>query len=105
MTYRLSRVALLKPRAEEQIDKHFAVLMADEIGPLGDLHARKRYMAENGGGPLVDGDEDRRAILDNAYAQDRRIASLEVRRRQMKAEVRSAGTAEEVKAIIDRLSQ
>lgn len=101
MTLRLSRADTLRPSALDQIDAHFARLIAAEIGPLGALHALKRAQAEAGVGVLID--SDRAAVLERAAEQDDRLAALDRRRRQMKAEVRAAVTAADIKQILAEL--
>lgn len=69
-------------------------------GPLATLHAEKRRQAEAGGGPLVAGETDRRAILANAAAEDEAVAAIERERRALKARLRAARTEDEIKAIL-----
>jgi len=90
--------------AEWRLDKHFAGMIASELGPLADVHVRKRRQAEAGGGPLVDDETDRAAILDRAAEQDARLAEFDRRRRRLKAEIRTARTVDEVAAALADVS-
>jgi uncharacterized membrane protein YdfJ with MMPL/SSD domain len=82
------------------LDNRFARLIDSVSGPLAGLHAEKRRQAEAGGGPLVDGEDDRLAILANSAIQIETLASLERKRRAIKAAIRAAGTDEEIKAAL-----
>lgn len=101
MTLKLSRRAVALRQAEEVIDRHFARLVATEIGPMGAIHARKRAQAEAGSGALLDG--DREAILARAAEQDERLAVLDRDRRAIKASVREAATSADIAAIVSTL--
>ena len=96
MTLKLSRAGTLRPQAEAQVDLHFASQINAILGPLAAVHMLKRQ------GFLVDGDAD--AVAARAAEQDTALALLDRRRRDMKARVRAAGTAAEIKAILAELS-
>lgn len=102
MTLKLSRADALRTRALDQIDRHYAGLIAAEVGPLGHLHALKRQQAVAGKGGLLDGDAG--AVLERAAEQDERLARLDRERRQIKGEVRAARTADAIHSILSRLS-
>jgi len=97
----LSRADIARGPALDRIDRHYSRLVAEEIGPLGALHALKRAQAIAGGGPLLDGDAA--AVLDRATAQDERLAGLDRARRAMKSAVRAATTSAEINEIVARL--
>lgn len=106
MTLKLSRADVLRPEAEDRIDRVYAKKINDLIGPLGRLHQRKAERAILGrklGGPLVADEADRLAIIAAATKQDEAVAALDVERRQMKADVRAATTAAEIHALLAKL--
>lgn len=90
----------MKERALAFIDAHYGRLIAAEIGPLAALHALKAAQAEAGGGPLVQDEDDRQAILSNASALVDRLAPIEKERRAAKVAVRSADTVEALMAAV-----
>lgn len=102
MTLKLSRAAIARDPALTAIDKHFAKLIAAEIGPLGALHALKRAQAEAGVGALVADDRD--AVLVRAAEQDARLAEIDQVRLSLKRRVRAASAAAEITAILAELS-
>lgn len=99
-TEQTAAVDRAKVEALAAIDATFAVRIAAIVGPLAALHAEKRRQAEAGGGPLIDGETDRAAILAKAAEQDARVAELDRERRAMKARVRAGATAAEINAIL-----
>lgn len=103
MTSTFSRADALRPIAERQIDERFSEAINRVIGPMGPLHFLKRQQAAGDGGALVDG--DREAILARAADQDEALAALDRRRLTLKAGVRAATTAAEIKALLARLEE
>ncbi|SDA39043.1 hypothetical protein [Mesorhizobium qingshengii] len=106
MTLKLSRADTLRPEAEDRIDRVYAKKINDLIGPLGRLHQRKAERAILGrdlAGPLIVDEADRLAIIAAATKQDAAVAALDVERRRMKAAVRAANTAAEIKAVLAKL--
>ncbi|TPJ83832.1 hypothetical protein FJ422_16295 [Mesorhizobium sp. B2-6-3] len=106
MTLKLRRADVLRPDAEARIDRHYARMINELIGPLGLLHQRKAERAATGrklGGPLIVDEADRQAVLAAAARQDEAIAALDAERRRMKAGVRAAATAAEINAILATL--
>ncbi len=88
----------------EKLDRDFAQRASSNTGPLAGIHAEKRRQAEAGGGPLVDGEVDRQAILEKAARQDEALATIERERRAIKAAIRAATTKEEIDRARSRLS-
>lgn len=93
-------VAAARVEALAKVDRDYAQRIAGVGGPLAALHAEKRRQAEAGGGPLVADEADRLAILANAAAQDEAVAAIERERRAIKAALRAATTADEIKAAL-----
>ncbi|WP_457587276.1 hypothetical protein [Ensifer canadensis] len=102
MTSTFSRVDGLRSVAEARIDECFAEAISRVIGPMGPLHFIKRQQAIAGGGTLVD---DASAVLERAAEQDQALADLDRERRDWKAEVRTATSSAEIKAVLTRFEQ
>lgn len=90
----------VKGRVLASIDAHYGRLFAAEIGPLAAIHSLKAAQAEAGGGPLVQDEDDRQAILSNASALADRLAPIERERRAVKAAIRNADTFEAMTAAV-----
>lgn len=92
-------IIMRRHEALGRLDREFARRMDEIAGPLADLHAEKRRQAEAGGGPLVAGEADRLAILENAANQHAAIAALEAEYRTIRARLKAVATLAELEAI------
>ena len=83
------------------LDNHFKSLYDNIWGPLKELHKEKRKQALDGNGPLIKGDSDRQAILDNGAKEDSQIAYLEDVRRHYKTALRQATSEAEMLELLN----
>lgn len=89
MTLKLSRLSLVREKAEKHIDEYYASLINEIIGPLGPLHLMKRQ------GFLID--DDAEAVASRVAEQDSKLLALDKERRNLKDQVRQAFTSYEIK--------
>lgn len=97
MCLKLSRADHLRDKALGQIDRHYAAKIDAVLGPMASLHLLKRIVPS---GAFV---ADKDAILKRAAEQDEILAAIDKERRELKAAVRAAATAAEIKALIERI--
>lgn len=92
MSLKLSRVSVTRDRAEKAIDRYYARMAAEEMGPASALHALKR---EN-----PDAWPDADDIRKRAAEQFERLVGIDQVRRFLKHSVRAATSSDEIRAIL-----
>lgn len=94
--------------AREQLDNHFAIRIREAIGLKADLYVVKYAAAlavSNGHvSPLVASNAEATIIIQKNHDMQSRLASIEIERQALQAEIDGAATAREIDAILERIA-